>query len=355
MSFIWFALILSVLILVHEFGHFVMARRLGVRVDYFSLGFGPKIFGWKKGETEYRLSLVPVGGYVKMAGEEAAGASGVGEPWEYLSKPVWAKASIVAAGPSVNYLMAFFLFFFIFATGNPQSSNKVGQVIENFPAETAGLKAGDRVLAVAGQATPYWEDVQRLISNHLEGGTLPFEVEREERRFTLSIVPKVVEQKDLLGKLQRRAAIGIYPSDEVIFVRYSIPEAAGKALNQLVSLTTMTLKALGKLVTGGLPMKESLTGPIGIFFITQKAARLGIPYLLQVCAILSASLAIFNFLPIPALDGGHLFFLGLEALKGRPISERVQELSRQVGFYFLIGLMVFVLYNDLIRWFGGVR
>ena len=354
MTFLWFGLILSFLIFVHEFGHFIVARRLGVRVECFSLGFGPRIFGWKRGETDYRLSLIPVGGYVKLAGETAE-APLTGKPWEYLSQPIVNRVSIVAAGPLVNYIVAFFLFFAIFVTGNPQSSNKIGQVIEKFPAEQAGLRSGDRLVAVEGQPTPYWEDVQRRISSHLEGGKLPFEVEREGKRFTLSIMPKVVEEKDPFGKVTRRALIGIAASDEMLFVRYPVSQALAKASRQIFSLTAMTLKALGKLVTGGLAMRESLTGPVGIFFITRQAAHLGFPFLLQICAILSASLAIFNFLPIPALDGGHLLFLGLEALKGRPISERVQELSRQIGFYFLIGLMVFVLYNDLVRHFGGMK
>ena len=354
MTFLWFGLILSFLIFVHEFGHFIVARRLGVRVECFSLGFGPRIFGWKRGKTDYRLSLIPVGGYVKLAGETAE-APLTGKPWEYLSQPIVNRVSIVAAGPLVNYIVAFFLFFSIFVTGNPQSSNKIGQVIEKFPAEQAGLRVGDRIVLVAGQSTPYWEDVQRRISSHLEGGKLSLEVERQGRRFALSILPRVVEEKDPFGKVTRRALIGIAASEEMLFVRYSVSQAFSKASRQIFSLTAMTLKALGKLVTGGLAMKESLTGPVGIFFITRQAAHLGFPFLLQICAVLSASLAIFNFLPIPALDGGHLLFLGIEALKGRPVSERVQELSRQIGFYFLIGLMVFVLYNDLVRHFGGMR
>jgi len=353
-SFFWFALILGVMILVHEVGHFLVAKRLRVRVDCFSLGFGPRLFGWKQGETEYRLSLIPLGGYVKMAGE-TSDAPRTGAPWEFLSKPIWARAAIVLAGPLVNYLMAFCLFLALFLTSHPQSSNKIGAVLDDFPAAASGLRSGDRLLSVGGEKTPYWEDVRRVIAAHLEGGRLTLQVEREGRMFTLAVEPKIVEQKDLLGHLERKAVLGIHPSEEVVLVRYPVPEAIGKAGHQLFSLTVLTLKALGKLVTGGLPMRDSLTGPIGIFFITRQAVMLGIPYLLQICGVLSASLAIFNVLPIPVLDGGHLFFLGIEALKGKPVSDRVQDISRQVGFYLLMGLMLFVFYNDIMRWLGGAR
>ena len=161
--------------------------------------------------------------------------------------------------------------------------------------------------------------------------------------------PKGVEEKDLFGEKKKFALVGISPSEEVVSVKYPFPLAVGMAANQLWHVTSLTLKALVRMVTGRMPLKESLTGPIGIFVITDQAARLGISYLLQMVALLSASLAIFNVLPIPVLDGGHLFFLVLERLKGKPVSERVQEMSRQVGMAFIIGLMLIVFYNDFSR------
>ena len=354
-------MVLSVLIVVHEWGHFYVAKRLGIRVERFSVGFGPKLFGLQRGETEYQLSLFPVGGYVKLAGETPE--EGLrGEKWEYLSRSVRDRFAVVFAGPFLNYLLAFIVFTAVFVIGNPQLTSKIGEVKKGYPAEGAGLLEGDRVVSIDGKRILFWEEVIETIHQTSEEKTLHLVVERQGKEIVFNIRPKKVEEKDLLGEKKRFALIGISHSEEVVLMKYPLPQALGMAAKQQVHITYVTLKALVRMITGRLPLRESLTGPIGIFMITDQAARLGIAYLLQIVALLSTSLAIFNVLPIPALDGGHLFFLVIERLNGKPVSERVQEISRQVGMAFLIMLMLVVFYNDFSRfkvleklsgWFGG--
>ncbi|MBI4435894.1 MAG: RIP metalloprotease RseP [Candidatus Omnitrophica bacterium] len=347
-SIILFAAVLSILILVHEWGHFFVAKRLGIRVERFSLGFGPKVFSIKGKETEYQLCYFPLGGYVKMAGETRDEPL-KGERWEYLSRSVWERFAVVFAGPFLNYALAFFVFTVVFVVGNPQITSKIGKVMEGYPAEEAGIQEGDRVLSVSDQKVKYWEEVTSLIHGTPEEGVIRVAVLRDRKELTFTLRPKRVEEKNLFGEKKKFSLIGISASDEVILVHYPLPQAIGMAGKQMGQLTFLTFKAIGRMLTGHLAMKESLTGPIGIFVITEQAARLGIRYLLQMIGVLSASLAIFNVLPIPVLDGGHLFFLVLERLKGKPVSERIQELSRQVGMTLLIGLMLIVFYNDFSR------
>ncbi len=343
-----FAAVLSVLILVHEWGHFFVAKRLGIRVERFSLGFGPKIFAVKGKETEYQLSAFPLGGYVKMAGETRDEPL-KGEKWEYLSRKVWERFAVVFAGPLLNYLLAFFVFMFVFIVGNPQMTSKIGKIMEGYPAQKAGLLEGDRVFSVNETEVPYWDDVTGRIRQTPQGHSVRLVIQRDQKELRFDIVPTSIEQKTLFGERKTVALIGISPSEEVTFVRYPFFQAGAMAAKQVWQLTALTFKALSRMMTGRMAVKESLTGPIGIFVITQQAARLGIRYLLQMIAVLSTSLAIFNVLPIPVLDGGHLFFLIVEKLKGKPVSERIQEISQQVGMTLLVGLMLVVFYNDFSR------
>ena len=359
-SIFLFAIVLSVLIIVHEWGHFYMAKRLGIRVERFSVGFGPKVFGVKKGETEYQLSLFPVGGYVKLAGESREEPL-KGERWEYLSRSVGERFSVVFAGPFLNYLLAFFVFSAVFIIGNPQMTSRIGKVLEGYPAYETGLQEGDRILSIDGKEIHYWEEVLETV-HRASDRPMRIVVERKEKEMTFALRPRQVEEKDLLGEKKKFSLIGISPSEEVVSVKYPVPQAFLMAAKQEWHVTALTLLALSRMVTGHLALKESLTGPIGIFMITDQAVRLGLAYLLQIVALLSTSLAIFNVLPIPVLDGGHLFFLVLERLKGKPVSERIQDVSRQVGTALLIALMLVVFYNDfsrfkvfekISRFFGG--
>lgn len=336
--------------IIHEFGHFIAAKRQGVKIEKFSFGFGPRLFGIKKGDTDYAVSLIPLGGYVKMAGDEPALAKGEG--FEYLSKSVWQRFLIVLCGPFLNYLLGFLLFWFVFFIGAPTATSRVGEILKGYPAESAGLKQNDRIISVDGKATKYWEALTDIIHNKTDG-SLKLIVEREtdgvKKTREITLTPKRKEITDIFGKKRVISLIGVSPSGEVISVRYGLFDSFFKAGQQIARLTGITYKSLLFIATGKMSVKESMTGPIGIFIITRQAAKLGLVYLLQMMAILSASLAIFNLLPIPVLDGGHILFLIIEKIKGRPLSAKAQEIATQAGLFLLIALMVFVFYSDTLK------
>ena len=342
-----FIFVFGVLIFIHEFGHFISAKRNGVRVEKFSFGFGPKLFGKKIGGTEYLICAVPLGGYIKMSGDES-GKERKGKPWEFLSKRCGQRAQIVAAGPILNYFLAFLLFSFIFIIGSPTVTTRVGEVLDDYPAKEAGIKKDDTILAVAGEKVEYWQDMASIIHQKIEGEII-LDVKRKDEVFKIRVTPKLQESQDLFGQKVKVALIGIYPSDEIIEIKYGWGKSFYEGGKKLFSLSGLTYKALWFIITRRLSLRESVTGPIGIFYFTGQAARLGFIYLLNLMGILSMSLAIFNFLPLPVLDGGHLFFILLEKLRKRPVSVRIQELATQAGTLLLVALMIFVFYNDLMK------
>jgi regulator of sigma E protease len=347
LSLVSFVFVLSILVIVHEFGHFIAAKRIGVRIEKFSIGFGPEIFGITKNGTRYLISAVPLGGYVKLAGEtEQDGIKG--EKWEYMSRAVGERARIIFAGPLLNYILAFFIFSFVFIIGNPTMTTKIGKVMPGYPAESAGLKPGDRILKINGKEVRYWEDVTNIVHTN-KASQMRLFVQRDEELLDLIVAPKSQDIKTIFGSKKRVSLIGIMPGDEVVYVRYGIFKSFYMAGEKLIMLSYITCRALWASITGAIPFKESMTGPIGIFYITGQAAKLGFVYLLQLMGVLSASLAIFNLLPVPVLDGGHILFLVVEKIRRKPISYKMQESITQVGLFLLIFLMVFVFYNDIMR------
>jgi len=350
LSIISFLFVLSILVIIHEFGHFIAAKRAKVKVEKFSFGFGPKLFGIKRGDTEYIISLVPLGGYVKMSGDEPSSAKG--ESCEFLSKTAWQRFKIIFCGPLLNYVLGFLLFWFVFMIGAPAATNKIGDLLDKYPAKTAGLEKGDRILSVDACPTKYWEDLTDIIHAKKEGD-LNLIVERETRAgkkvLNIKVTPVRKEMKDIFGKKRSISLIGIAPSDEVVKVKYNFLGSFLKAGQQVYKLTEVTYKSLLFIITGKMSMKESVTGPIGIFIITSKAAQLGMIYLLQMMAVLSVSLAIFNLLPIPVLDGGHILFLIIEKIKGKPLGAKAQDMASQAGMALLIALMLFVFYADILK------
>jgi len=346
LSLISFLVVLSILVLVHELGHFIAAKRCGVRVEKFSFGFGPKLFSVKRGDTEYLVSLVPLGGYVKMAGDEP-GEAITHQKWEFMSKKVSERFAIIFAGPLLNYFLAFLIFSVIFMFGNPTLTTEVGGLLKGYPAE-GSLVVGDRITAVNGRPVKYWEDMTEIIHRQVDG-VLTLSVQRGDSISSVEIRPVVRKTKDIFGKETKIALVGISPSQKIEKIRYGLFESFGKGWVKLMHLTAITYKSLFAIITGQLSFKESMTGPIGIFVITGKAAELGLIYLLHLMGILSASLAIFNLLPLPVLDGGHIIFLALEKVRGKPLSARSQEMIANVGVSLLILLTVFVFYNDIMN------
>ncbi|MBL7081010.1 MAG: RIP metalloprotease RseP [Candidatus Omnitrophica bacterium] len=348
MSIIIFIIVLSILIIVHEFGHFIVAKRMGVRVDEFSLGFGPKIFSWRRGTTEYLICAIPLGGYVKLAGDSPSEFKN--QPDEYLSKSIRTRARIIFYGPLLNYVLAYFCFCLIFFIGFPRLGSSIGEVIDGFGAKDAGLMPKDKIVAVDNQRVEFWTDLQRLIHCRKETETVHLTVMRGSTQLNMPVRIKQKELETIFGERKSVGLIGIKPKEDFIITKYGPIQSFWQGGARLLSLTGLILRSLGWMIIGRTSIKESVTGPLGIFFITKEAADLGIVPLLNVVALLSMSLAIFNLLPLPVLDGGHLLFLFLEKIRKKRLSVRTEKIITQIGLSFILLLITFVFYNDLLRY-----
>ena len=344
-SWLTFLLVLSVLVVVHEYGHFIVARLVGIRVEKFSIGFGPVIFSRKSGETEFCFSLLPLGGFVKLAGEDANESKGAS--WEFGSKPLLQKFAVVFAGPVMNALLAFILFTSIYLVGQPILTTKVGKVLDHTPAKEAGMLADDRIVAVNGIQVRFWEELLKEI--HKSDESLLLLVERKGATLSFPLKPKIEENRDVFGKVTRHSFIGVAPSSEILSLPSDFPTAVRLGAERVVTLTLMIFSSLWLMATGAMPFKESLTGPIGIFVMTQQAAQMGIVYLFYFMGSWSVSLFVLNILPIPVLDGGHMLFILLERLKGKPLSDTFKERMTQGGLAMLLALMAVVIFQDIQR------
>ncbi len=342
-------IVLGLLILIHEFGHFLACRLSKVRVEKFSIGFGPEIFHIQGKETRYAISLFPLGGFVKPAGESISEIEGeIPQPGDYLAASVWKRIFIVVAGVLMNYLLSFVLFVTIFLMGRPMPLAQVGGFVEGYPAESSGLAKGDRVLSLNGMPVHSWEDMIEALSQVLSPEA-ELGIERENKLTVVRVPIKVESVKDVFGKTHQIPRIGILPDRTAFEIeRLSFFPAVKEAAITEVHLAAMTYKALFYLAAGRLSLK-TISGPIGIMTMTGAAAKMGIVYLLHLMAVLGISLAVINLMPIPALDGGHLVFLLIEAVQRRRVSLEFQERATQVGFGLLMLLMVFVIYNDLVN------
>src|SRR3989338_854881 len=350
-SFLIFFIILSVMILVHEFGHFAQARRLGIRVERFSLGFCPKLLSYKKDWTEYVICALPFGGYVKLAGDNWADCKG--ERYEFLGRRPFERAKVIFAGPALNYILAFICFWLVNLIGYPNITAKVGELMAGYTAEASGIAKGDLITAVDGKSVQYWPELQEIIRGH-KAPQVELEILRDSRKIIISVGLRQEAVKNLLGKEQKINLISIKQHGEVVLAKHNVFEGFILAGRDLFRLTALTLEALARMVSGGLSVRENVTGPLGMFFITSGALRLGLSAVLHLVAVLSASLGIFNLLPLPVLDGGHIFFLGLEKLRGRHLNQKTEEKITQLGFGFITILAFFVFWNDLVR-FGILK
>ena len=439
-----FVVVIGILILIHEFGHFLMARLFGVGVERFSIGFGPVLWRVRRGATEYCLSAVPMGGYVKMMGDDdnplEGGKTGVLDPRKAFNlKPIWIRFLIVFAGPGMNFVMAGAIFTLIFIfMGRPVLPAQLGRVTEGGPAAQAGLATGDRIVAVEGRPVEYWDDLLRVVQRSA-GGTIQLTVrnERGERKvvvtpvrtssrdlfgderdvwdlgarphipamigdvvagfpaaaaglrggdtvvslggqpvlswdemaeaiqtragqatqlvirrgaetLTASVVPKAVKQRGSDGREVEVGRIGVSPAPAVIFVRSNPIVAVWEGAVRTGEITALTAIGLYKIVVGQLD-RSNIGGPIQIAVAAGEQARQGVSNLAFFTAVISVNLALLNLLPVPMLDGGHLLFFVIESILGRPLSVRKREVAQQVGFVLLMMLMVFAVYNDLVR------
>jgi len=342
-----FLFILGLLIVVHEFGHFITAKRTGVKVESFSLGFGPQIFRKKKAGTEYSLNLIPLGGYVELAGDNMEAYKGGKD--EYLSQPLSKRFQIIFAGPFLNYIMGFLCFWLIFFAGYPSLTTKVGGLLDGYGAQEAGLRVGDRIIAIDDKQVQYWEDLQALVQAKKDAASVRLRIIRDNKETDLTVIVKNKEVADISGTRRNVGLLGITPYDEIVQVKHGIGESFILSVKKVFDLTVITYKALWGMITGRLPLRESITGPLGMFYITSKVAKLGIIAILHFIAVLSVNLAIFNLLPLPVLDGGHIILLGVEKIRGRHLGIKAEEIITRIGLSLIITLAVLVTFNDIFR------
>ncbi len=424
MTLLYFLIVIGILVFVHEFGHFLMAKRAGVRVEKFSLGMGPKIVGYKKGDTEYVISALPLGGYVKMAGENPD-EEPTGAPDEFQSKSVWQRVTIAATGPLTNIVLAFLIMPFVFMVGtytlgpakvgfiekgspadqvgfmvgdviekingrtivdwekaemlmavNPDTDIKVlvdrngekktiilrpkldpernigvsglapdfpvevGRLKQGFPAEEAGVKVNDKIIAVDGKAVHYWNQFSTIIKES-NGKKLDLTVEREGKTFSVVVTPR---------EDGGRYVIGVEPIIRMVFKKYGFLESLSLGFDKTLEFIDVTFITLKKLLTFGLSIK-TLGGPVMIAQMSGRAAAAGMSAFLSLLAMISISLGILNLLPIPVLDGGLILFLVIEAIRKKPVSKKVMEIAQSIGAAVLITLIAVVSYNDVMRMF----
>jgi regulator of sigma E protease len=342
-------IVLGVLVFVHELGHFLMAKLFGVRVDAFSLGFPPKLLHKKIGETDYRLSVVPLGGYVKLFGENPKDEVPPElEPVSFSHHPLWHRFLIVMAGPGFNLIFAALALFLVFAfSGIPYLTTEIGGVKEGSPAAQAGLQKGDRVLSVEGQAVKRWDDLSAKIRQSGEH-PVTLSVRRGDRDFQVTVTPQRMETPDIFGGKVAAVIIGISSGDQPAVEQVGPVRALTLGVLYTGRITWLTVESLYKLAAREVPLK-SLGGPILIAQVAGKQAEMGVSYLVQFMAALSVNLFLLNLLPIPVLDGGHLFFFTLEAIRGKPMPLQHREMAQGLGLMLLLALMILVFYQDIMR------
>ena len=344
-------LVLSFLIFFHELGHFLAARFFGVHVEVFSIGFGKKLFTKVVGNTEYCLSLIPLGGYVQMKGQDDRDPTKVSfDSDSYNTKEPWKRIIILFAGPFANFLLAFLLFMAIGSMGVSKYAPIIGKISENSPAFEAGLQENDRIVMINGTLIEGWDEVSTLIQDSM--GKLELKVERAGSVQTLLITPKINKYQNMFGETKQKKMIGVAPSGKTIEVTYSADKLMGFAYDQTVKATKLILTSLQKLVEGVVSPKE-LGGIISIVQVTSEASAAGIVALFALTALISVNLGVLNLLPIPALDGGHITFNAYELITKRAPSEKVLSGMTTAGWMLLLSLMALSIFNDIYRLTNG--
>ncbi len=357
-----FVIVVSILVFVHEFGHYWVAIKNGVKVVSFSIGFGPEIYGWNdKRGTRWKISLLPLGGYVQMFGDSDASSGGVSEEavtfteeerkQAFFAKTVGQRAAIVAAGPGINFLFTIVILFGLFVTyGQPSTQPVVQSLSPDMPAIQAGIQEGDRILKVDGEKIRNFNDIVEMMAIGL-GKPVDIELQRGDQTLTINVTPKVIEIENNFGMKHVTGRLGIL-GGRAEFTRLMPMQAIVAAFTDTYDMTKNTLRGLYQIITGERSSRE-LGGAITIAKLSGDAAGVSIPTLLWFMAMLSANLGLINLFPIPVLDGGHLLFYAAEYVRGKPLSVRMQEYSLRFGLSLVLTLTVFALWNDLSN-FGVV-
>jgi len=355
-----FLFVLTVVVFVHEMGHYLVGRWCGIGVKAFSIGFGPELIGFNdRRGTRWKLSAIPLGGYVKFVGDMNVTSTPDTTETERLSEeerkvafhtqPVWKRAATVVAGPLFNFLLTIAVFTVMFsAYGRLVSEPMVAEVRPDSPAAVAGFQPGDRFVSVDGEKVDTFSDVQRLVSGRA-GDKLTFVLQRDGKDITLTATPEASELTDPLGNKIRIGVIGVMNDEQLgrpRIVTYSPVQALGEAVSETGSIIGRTGEFFQRFVVGR-EDKCQLGGPVKIAGMAGKAAKLGFEWLVQLVAFLSVGIGFLNLLPIPPLDGGHLLFYGIEAVFRRPLSERAMEAFYRIGMLVVLGFMGFVFWNDL--------
>lgn len=356
MTLFWAVVLFGLLIFFHELGHFILAKLLGVRVLKFSLGFGPKLVSRKIGDTEYVLSALPLGGYVKPLGEEPGEyLSDDEKPFAFNTQSVWKRAAIVLAGPLFNLLLAYIIFVTFLSVGIPviipnleSVTTTIDSVIENSPAMQAGLRENDTIVAINSMAVTDWSEMSEIISRN-PGIPLNISVRREDKVIDMTVTPEPAEAKNEEGRSVMVGRIGITKKMDVHLVENdALLLAPLRGIEATYRWCALTIEVVLKLFSGALSAKQ-VGGPILIVDAAAKAATVGLTTYFNFIAIISINLAILNLLPVPVLDGGHIMFLSIEGIRRRPLNERVLAVANKVGLTILLMLIAFVFYNDITR------
>ena len=357
-----FLFVITVVVFFHELGHFLVARACGVGVEAFSIGFGPEIIGWTDGHgTRWKISVVPLGGYVKFLGDAGPASTPDRALIERMSasertrlfqaKPLWQRAAVVAAGPVANFVLAILIFTATFMlVGREVIRPVVGAVEPHSAAAAAGLKPGDVITRVDGTPIHTFSDLQAVISIS-PGRTMSILVTRDHRILRLHITPRLTRVRDSFGDVQKIGLIGVRPRisrADIEVLHYGPVGALGESVKQCWFVVDSTMTYLWRMVRGH-ENATQLTGPVGIAQVSEQVASIGFLALVNLAALISVSIGLVNLFPIPILDGGHLLYYGVEAVLGRPLGARAQDVGFRVGLAVMLGLMVLATWNDLVR------
>lgn len=352
-----FLFVLTVLVFVHEMGHYLVARWCGVTVEAFSIGFGWELAHWHDSKgTRWRIGWLPLGGYVKFLGDadassykslDSEGVSTEQRAQYFNEKPLIVRTAVVSAGPFANFLLSVVLLAGLFAVvGQPFTPPVIHQVLPDTAASAAGFKVGDRVVEIDGQSIDRFEEMQQFVMSS-PAQSIVMVVARGGHEIKISVTPGTRTLTDRFGNVQNVGYLGVQRSG-VDFIRHDPIGAVWYAVKQTYTFTALTLRYVGQMIVGS-RSADDLRGPIGIVQMSGQAAQIGVTSVIQLMAVLSISLGLINLFPIPILDGGHLLFYAYEAVRGKPLGERAQEYSFRIGLVFVVALMVMATWNDLIQ------